>query len=81
MCLTGTVILAGILAPITFVLREGRRSYFKQKTCLGHVLRLCPFVDLFRTTFPEIRGNRAQKDYLFTNLIENCGIVKNLEFS
>jgi hypothetical protein len=32
---------------------------------------LCPFADLFRTTFPEIRGNRAQKDYLCKNLIEN----------
>jgi hypothetical protein len=40
----------------------------RPKACL---VVQCPFADLFRTTFPEIRGNRAQKDYLFTNLIEN----------
>lgn len=41
---------------------------------------LCPFADLFRTTLPRIRGNRAQKDYRFTNLIENWGIVKKLRY-
>jgi hypothetical protein len=42
---------------------------------------LCPFADLFRTTFPEIRGNRAQKEYLFRKIMENLGIVKKLESS
>jgi hypothetical protein len=41
---------------------------------------LCPLADLFRSTpFPEIREKSAQKDYLFTNLIENRGIVKQFE--
>ncbi len=39
--------------------------------CWRFLRNLCPFVDLFRTTFPEIRGNSAQKDYFFGNLIEN----------
>jgi hypothetical protein len=53
---------------------NGGHGCVKQKTPIGDFL--CPFADLFRTTFPENRGNRAQNDYLFGNLIENPGIVK-----
>ena len=51
------------------VLRKECPLQIKQKTPHGDFL--CPFADLFRTAFPEIRGNRVQKDYLFTNLIED----------
>jgi hypothetical protein len=51
------------------VILDGGAGRIKQKTPFGGFL--CPFADLFRTTFPEIRGKWAQKDYLFTNLIEN----------
>jgi hypothetical protein len=43
----------------------------KTKTCSRACLHKCPFADLFRTTFPKIRGNRAQEDYLFGKIIEN----------
>jgi len=39
---------------------------------MRHVSAVCPFADLFRTTFPEKSGeNMPQKDFLFTNLYEN----------
>ena len=53
-------IIASMGAPVLNKKLPVRQFFFR-----------CPFADLFRTTFPEIRGNRAQKDYLFMNLIEN----------
>jgi hypothetical protein len=51
----------GIRISPSLQVYEGVCRYLKQKHAQRHVLNLCPFADLFRTTFPEIRAKYSSK--------------------